>query len=420
MGQLFDLLDKGVTPYHAVNLLKDFLEQKEFNKLNPFSVDEIEKGKYYYSPYPSMLVAFTVGECIESIRMGVAHTDFPMFRLKPNPSIASKGYVKINVEPYGGLIKETWFDRPLSLAGKVMLRGNDAFSPKEELIDLAKPIAIIPSLAPHLSDKGDRKSIDTQKEMLPIIASIEEQLSDGDYLVNEIAKTLEVDKTEILDYELYLYNTDKAQCVGINDEFLSSPRIDNLASCFALIGGLSETYRKSGINIVALFDNEEVGSRSKQGADSMMLLDLIENIVKKSGYTSSITSLYDRSFLMSVDGAHALHSNYVEKYDITNEISLGEGIALKISSSQRYLSDTFGMAVIVNLLDDAKIKYQKIVNRSGMPGGQTLGPIVSSYIPVHGVDLGIPMLAMHSAREMASVKDISSLYRLITLYFSYK
>lgn len=417
MEFLLDLLNKGVTPYHAVRVCIEKLKENGFEELSiKQDWNLLPGGKYYISPYASSLFAFVVGkkQPAGNIRMAMAHTDFPMLKVKSNPEMVTEGYCKLNVEPYGGMLKRTWFDRPLGLAGKVILKGADAFSPNVKLLDSEKAILILPSIAPHLQKESDAKEIDMQKEMLPVFAMLTDPFLQKDYFQKYIAEILEVNLEEILDYDLFLYNKDKGEIIGYQEEFISSPRIDNLASAAALVEGLIESDSQMGIRMISLFNHEEVGSRSKEGADSYLQKWMLEKIY--AGLHEQKQSFHEmlaNGFMLSVDGAHGLHPNYAEKSDPTNIVRLGDGVVLKSSATQRYVSDSEAAGVVIALCKEAKIPYQKQVNRSGMPGGQTLGPIASSYLPIYAADVGMPVLAMHSARELAHKKDYEALKNLV-------
>lgn len=413
MDNLFNLLDKGKTQFHLVKECKNILATNGFDELDITTEWDLIPGKkYMVSPYSSMLIAFVYGEHASSLRMAAAHTDFPMLKLKPNPEISKIGYEQANVEPYGGLISSTWFDRPLGLAGKVMVKGDNVFSPKSLLFDSEKPIFTIPNLAPHLK-KEKNAELDLQKELIPLAGTINsDDTSKENFIKDYIANTLSIDSKDILDYDLYLYITDATEYIGINDEFISSPRLDNISSVSAILSSLCTGKIQNCIALGAFFDNEEIGSRSKQGADSLLLRDIIDRILPSK-------SFYANAFNISLDVAHGTHPNYPEKSDITNQITLGQGVVLKTSASQRYVTDSEAGAVITALCNENNIPLKKQVNRSGMAGGQTLGPIMSSYLPIKSVDMGIPMLAMHSARELVHKKDYISLVDMITKYYEY-
>ncbi len=412
MNHLFNLLKSGKTQFHVVKECIDYLSKEGFKMLFLGEDWDIKpNGKYMVSPYSSMLVSFVIGENPKNLRLAAAHTDFPMLKLKPNNEIIKKGYLQANIETYGGLIKETWFDRPLGLAGKVVTKGTDVFSPQVHLYDSQKPLFIIPNLAPHLK-QGKSSDMDIQKEMIPVLGTLGSGLSETtDNLISHVAKSLSIKKEDILDYDLYLYISDETQLIGLNDEFIVSPRIDNISSVSAITKALVDSNINSCIAVGALFDNEEIGSRSKQGADSVILKNILDKL-------SKYIELPSDGFSMSVDVAHGTHPNYIEKSDPTNDIILGNGIVLKTSSTQRYVTDSEAGAVFMGLCNENNIQFQRSVNRSGITGGQTLGPIMSSYLPIKGVDIGIPVLAMHSALETAHKKDYDELEKLLTAYFS--
>lgn len=411
MNKLIDMLKNGKTQFHVVKECVQTFSDNDFKLLDiSDDWDNLGPGKYMVQPFSSMLVAFVIGENAKNLRLAMAHTDFPCLKLKPNPDIKKSGYLMANVEPYGGLITNTWFDRPLGLAGKIVAKGENAFIPKALLYDSEKPLCIIPNLAPHLK-KDKNTDIDVQKELIPLV-SMAEGGSETDKLLRYVANNTDVSYDNILDYDLYLYIYEEPQILGMKDEFLSGARIDNISSVCAITNALIESSIKNSISVGVFFDNEEIGSRSKQGADSTLLRDIIERIVPDKNM------IYE-GFNISCDVAHGLHPNYSEKCDVTNQIILGKGVTLKTSASQRYVTDSEAGAVITALCHEKNIKLQKQVNRSGMAGGQTLGPIVSSYLPIKSVDMGIPMLAMHSARELMHQNDYLELVKLLKEYYSY-
>ncbi len=411
MNNFIDMLAKGKTQFHVVKECVNTLSHKGFKLLN-MSDDwgQLAAGKYMVQPFSSMLVAFVIGDEVTSLRVAMAHTDFPALKLKSNPDMNKSGYLMANVEPYGGLITNTWFDRPLGLAGKLVLKGENVFAPKTVLYDSEKPICLIPNLAPHLK-KDKSGDIDVQKELIPLV-SMAEGDSETDKILRFVAKEAGVDYDNILDYDLYLYVCEAPQVIGMKEEFISAPRIDNISSVCAIANALMGCDTKNSLAVGVFFDNEEIGSRSKQGADSTLLREIIDRIVPDK-------KLIYEGFNISVDVAHGLHPNYSEKSDVTNQIILGKGVALKTSASQRYVTDSEAGAVITALCKEKGIKLQRQVNRSGMAGGQTLGPIASSYLPMKSVDMGIPVLAMHSARELMHKSDYDELVKLLKEYYSY-
>lgn len=415
MEKLMDFLNLGVSSYHVVDKCKERLIQCGFSEIS-FEDDVKDlKGKYFVSPFNSMLFAFTVGDKVESIKIAGGHTDFPSLKIKPAPDIKNKKYLQVNVEPYGGIIKEAWFDRPLGIAGKVMLKGDSVFKPRTVLFDTKRAVCTIAGIAPHLKSANDSKDIDEQKKLLPIIGLLDNEKMDFESLIR---LGLNDSKAEILDYDLYLYIAENAEEIGYKGELLSSPRIDNISSVSALIEAIAKTEVTNQLNIVALFDNEEVGNRSKQGADSILLKSVIDKIMDIKGYSPNyMLEMNKNIFSLSVDVAHALHPNYEEKSDITNDVFIGGGVALKTSASQRYASDSEATAIILALCEKYGIKTQRQVNRSGMRGGSTIGPMLSTYMPVLSIDIGMPILAMHSARELGSTEDYRQLCKLVEVFF---
>lgn len=412
MDILNKFLSEGKTQFHLVNEAKSYLSGYGFELLDMDSAWQLKSGgRYMVAPYSSMLIAFIKGNDSGDIRLAAAHTDFPMLKLKPKPELKRKNYLQANVEPYGGLIASTWFDRPLGLAGKVISKGKDAFNPESVFIDSGKPVFVIPNLAPHLKKDSGAKDIDVQKELIPLTGCSKEDTTD--FLMQYISELAGVNKEDILDYDLYLYVWGSPVTVGINDEFLCAPRIDNISSVSAITEALAQCKNQDNTVIGAFFDNEEIGSRSKQGADSLLLKEIVDRITDNKAY-------FGKAFNISLDVAHATHPNYPEKSDITNDIMLGSGVVLKTSASQRYVTDSEAGAVITALCNENNIKLQKQVNRSGMAGGQTLGPIMSSYLPVKSVDMGLPMLAMHSAGELICRSDYIELKKLLIRYCEYQ
>lgn len=424
MQTCINTITKGVSAFHVVNYVKEELLQTGFQELKLTGNWQLEEEKnYLLSPYPSMLIAVSVGKLNtqSQIRLSVAHTDSPCLKVKANADMPDKEYIRMNVEPYGGLLKHTWFDRPLGMAGKVVLRGADAFHPQVRYVDSKTAIGTIPSLAPHLSRGTETKEIQVQQELIPIIGLAGEEMTAG-HIKEYLETHMNVKRSDILNYDLFLYPTDKPVITGLKNELLQAPRIDNLASVAAMLEAMQKLSgsRHNNLAIAVMFDNEEIGSRSKQGADSVLLQKVLEKLGR--GLQQEPEHWQDmlaEGFLLSMDGAQGHHPNYPDKSDPTNQVYLGKGIVIKTSASQRYLSDSTAAAIVIGLCEQEKIPWQQQVNRSGMPGGQTLGPLVAAYLPMLGVDIGIPMLAMHSANELAACADYQALKQLVTAYYTY-
>lgn len=424
VDKLLEYLKVATSPYHVVEEGMKKLTEAGFHELKMKDRWILTKGgKYFIRPFGTELFAFCVGEEWEdgqSLRIAAAHTDQPGFHIKPSPEMVSGNYLKLDTEVYGGPILNTWMDRPLSIAGKVALRSEDPFVPVTKLVDMKKPVLTIPNLSIHMNREVNKGvELNRQTDMIPLISMFQKEWSKEQYFVTYLAKELDSKPEDILDYDLFLYNTEEGSYVGMEEDFISAPRLDNLTSVLALIHGITEGTRKKGINLIALYDNEEIGSRSKQGADSSLLNMILERIYYGLGVEQRM-GFYegmDESILLSVDVAQAVHPNHPEKYDPNNQPYLNGGIIFKIDSNQRYAYDTEALGVVQQLCDKTGVKCQKFVNRSDVPGGGTLGSILSAWLPIKTVDLGVPLLAMHSAREIMGAEDQEHLDKLIKGFF---
>ncbi|WP_196603231.1 M18 family aminopeptidase [Pectinatus haikarae] len=419
---LLKFIAESASPFHAVAAAAARLDNMGFTELSPTNTWHLKKGgKYYLRIYSSALVAFCINEHpLHSIRAAVAHTDFPCLRIKPQASISKNGYNKLNIEIYGGMILNTWLDRPLSIAGKIVRKGETPFKPHIDLLDFKRPMLTIPNLAIHMNRKiNEGNSLNPQKDMLPLAGMTScDKLSD-DFFLEMLAKKMDCPKKEILSYELTVYPAESGCVCGFDNEFISSPRLDNLTSVRACIKALTESNRPDGINIAALFDNEEVGSRTKQGAGSLLMPQVIERIYKNLGFsTENYFADIAGGFLLSADVAHALHPNNPEKNDPTNLPLLNKGPVIKIAANQSYAGDAEAVGIIKELCCQHDIPYQMFVNRSDMRGGSTLGSILSANMPMRTLDIGIPILAMHSAREIMGINDQPAIEKLIQTFFS--
>lgn len=419
----FSFIKRATTAVQTVDTVKVRLKGEGFKELSLHSLWQLIPGeKYYVSPYPSMIVAFTLGSDgfnFKGIRGITAHTDNPALRIKPNPSIAVEKMVTLNVEKYGGPIFNTWFDRPLSVAGRVALRSEEVLRPKVVHLDFARPILTLPNLAIHMNREVNKGvEIKVQKEMQPLLTSAFEPL-DGDYMVKFISEELKVKKEDILDYDLYVYCAEEGLLVGANEEFISCPRIDDLAMVYAAMEAMIASEHKEGVNMAVFYDNEEIGSMTRQGADSALLSNIMERIGQGMSRTEE---QFDRqmldTFFLSADGAHALHPNYAEKADLTTKPVMNQGITIKLSANKAYASETDTIAAFQQLCDLAGVSYQKFINHSDVVGGATLGPILSKYLPVPVVDIGVPMLAMHSTRELMGKQDFLDAIKVFTTFYS--
>lgn len=420
---LINYIYASPTAFNAVETSKDLLirngfEELQLNKKWQLKVD----GKYFITKNLSSIIAFVINsDSIEDgFRIIGTHSDSPTFRIKPNAEMTVENtYLKLNTESYGGAILSTWFDRPLSIAGRVVLKSENILCPKEEIININRPMCIIPNIAIHMNRSvNEGYKFNKQKDTLPLVGLINETLEKDDFLINEISKELNINKENILDFDLYLYEYEKGSIIGPNEEFISSSRLDNLSMAHASLHGIINATGKNGINISCIFDNEEVGSSTKQGADSNMLINLLERICISLGKDrEEFLSSLDSSFMISADLAHALHPNIIEKHDPTNRPVMGGGPVIKISANQAYTSDAFSSGVYKNICDKCGVKYQQFVNRSDERGGSTIGPISATHIDINSVDVGSPILSMHSIRELGSVDDHYNIYKTFVEFY---
>lgn len=422
--QLFEYLKMGTSAFHVIDHTKKVLTEAGFQELKLKETWNLTKGgKYFCIPFDTTLYAFTVGKNCDfanGIHIGGAHTDFPAMKIKPNPEIFSHGYMQLNTELYGGPILSTFFDRPLSLAGKVVTRGERYDKPVSHLLDFKAPVLYLPNLAIHMNREVNEKGapIDNQKHLLPMLGMVDEALNKDTKFVDLLAEKLGVDAKDILDYDLCIYNLDEPKLVGIKDEFISAPRLDDITSCAALIHGLIDSSNADRVNLVCLFDNEEVGNLSKQGADSTLPAIIIQKIWQAFG-KNSVDCMADISdgLMISVDVAHAYHPNHPALQDITNFPVLNKGFVLKSASNQSYAWDAEILGSLLDLCDREDIPVQRFVKHSNVKGGGTIASVSSSHLPMRTADLGVGLLAMHSSCEMTGIKDQVALAQFAKAFF---
>lgn len=419
---LIDFIEKAPSSYHSVLTAASELEAAGFTELELAAPWNIEAGKsYYINAYGTSLFAFTLGnEPKGRLYMAASHTDYPCFKIKPSPELSEKHYARLNTTSYGSVILNTWMDRPLSVAGKVMTKSDKVFKPQAHIIDIKRPILTIPNLAIHMNREVNKGvELNRQTDMLPLAAMVTEQLEKDDFFIKFLAEETGVKAEDILDFDLTLYAVEKGCITGINEEFISSPRIDNQTSVVSCLKGIiGAGVPEAGINFIACFDNEEIGSATKQGADSVLLKLILDKLYDTLG-VDKMTSrdLILLGFFLSLDVAHAIHPCHSEKADVTNIPLLNGGIAIKADASQKYATDTEAIAAVRQLCEKAGVPYQMFVNRSDVAGGTTLGSINSSQLPMYTIDMGVPMLAMHSARELMGSKDQKAMDDLVTAFF---
>ncbi len=407
--ELLRFIKASPTAYHAVKEIQKLLDDHRFCALQERDHWVLQSGgRYYVTRNDSSILAFTIPmEPATGYRVVSTHTDSPAFKLKDAFDRPSEGYAKLNVEKYGGMICSSWMDRPLSIAGRVLLATEQGF--RTEYLDFSEPMAIIPNVAIHMErNANDGKSYNAQVDMLPLLGI----KNDNESFKNKLAREICADAGEILAHDLYLYVAQDGYVWGEASEMLSAPRLDDLACVY---GGLtafcqSLDQSKDSVSVFAAFDNEEVGSQTLQGAASSFLADTLERIEyflgNADGCHDGKFSRLAGSWMISADNAHAVHPNHPEYADAQNRPVLGGGIVLKFNAQQRYATDAIGAALFKRLAALAGASVQSYANRSDMPGGSTLGNIASTRVPLRTVDIGLPQLAMHSAFESMSCDDL--------------
>ena len=424
--RLLDFLNASPVNFLAAKNIASYLEQAGYRRLDPqMPIGEVQAGdKLYVTKNDSSVYAFHIGRKLLAdvgFRMICAHCDSPTFRIKPNAEMTCEdGIVKLNTEVYGGPIMSTWFDRPLTIAGRVIVRGGDALHPKTLLLHVKRPLLQISNLAIHFNRQvNDGVKLSKQKDMLPILGIVTSELERGNLLMNVICGELAIKPEDILDFDLYLADVTPACTFGVHDEFLSSGRLDDLSMCFAGLEAMIATDTTDSTKVLAIFDNEETGSQTKQGAGSPFLSMMLKRIaLAQSGTEEAWYQAVERAFMISADNAHAWHPNYSEKYDPTNHPVLGGGPVIKFNAAQKYASDAVSAAVFAEICREAGVPCQRFVNHSDVAGGSTLGHILASSIPVKGVDMGNAILAMHSCRETGSTADHIYCVKAFTKFFA--
>ncbi len=397
----------------AVKTLKEILAGRGFREINAAdSIGELKAGdQVFFTKNDSSLYAFRIGRkalADNGFHLICAHCDSPTFRIKPNAEMLCEGGItKLNTEVYGGPIMSTWFDRPLSLAGRVLIKTDDVMQPETRLLHIKRPLLQITNLAIHFNRQvNDGVKLSKQKDMLPLLGIVTDQLESGNMLMNVIAEELGVNIPDILDFDLYLYDIAPACTFGVHDEFISGGRLDDLSMVHAGLMALLATETQDTTQVLAVFDNEETGSQTKQGAGSPFLSTLLQRIVlAQGGNQEDFFRSIEKAFMISADNAHAWHPNYSEKYDPTNHPMLGGGPAIKFNAAQKYASDAASAAVFMGICQKAGVPCQRFVNHSDVAGGSTLGNILAGSLPLRGVDMGNPVLGMHSVRETGSTAD---------------
>ena len=418
-NMMLDFIKKSPSAFHVIENLKCELLENGYTELSEHDSWNIQKGgKYFVIRNGSSIIGFNVPKNDFNLYMICAsHSDSPSFKLKPAFEAEASGlYVKFNVEKYGGMIYSSWLDRPLSIAGRVVVSDSDGI--KSHLVNIDRDLCLIPSLAIHMNrDANNGYVLNPQKDMLPLSGSI----STKGTLLKELASSLKTDADCIIDYDLFLYNRTESKIWGTENEYFSSPRIDDLQCVYASKEAFLKVENSNTMNIISVLDNEEVGSGTKQGAMSTFLTDTLERICESLKITSSeFKQMTANSFVLSADNGHALHPNYPEKNDITSFPTLNGGVLIKYNANQQYTTDAISGAMFKEILKKNNIPYQAYVNRSDIPGGSTLGNLLNRQLSVNTIDIGAPQLSMHSSYETGGIKDTLYLTDAIKTFYSTK
>lgn len=403
--ELFDFIEKSPSAFHAVQTVTDILMENGYTELFLGEKNELSQGgKYFVRKNSSSIIAFRYTENAQGFMISSSHSDSPAFKLKG--SSRSGTYTRLDVEKYGGMMYYTWLDRPLSLAGRVYVKSNGGIACR--LVNFDRTLAVIPSVAIHLNHTvNDGYKFNPAKDMLPLLSSGEASVA------ALIAKELSVSEEDILSYDLFVYNRDKGQITGADGDMLLCPRIDDLASVYASLKAFLAAESNSSVPVLAVFDNEEVGSETKQGAASSFFFDVLSEI----GGEKTL-KMFSSSFMISADNAHAKHPNHPELSDSSEAPVLNGGVVVKKNASQKYTTDAYSSAVLKELAAKCGITLQQYSNRADLAGGTTLGSVSNTKVPVPTADIGLPQLAMHSANETMGASDLSDMVKLLTLFYS--
>ncbi|MBR2188141.1 MAG: M18 family aminopeptidase [Eubacterium sp.] len=413
-------IQESPTAFHVTEGIRRRLLEAGFRELDERKRNWLLEpgGKYFVRRNGSSVISFRLpAGALEAIHLTASHSDAPGFKIKPDPEIESAGCVKLNIEPYGGMLKATWYDRPLTVAGRVLY--DDGGAIRSSLIHIQKDLMIIPSLAIHMNrDANEKTAGNVQTDMLPLFAAGEKQ---GDFLKEAAAAAgLSADETDrILDMDLFLVNRMEPSVWGKQGAFLSGPRLDDLMCCYATFAGFTAAGSSDGILAMhCVFDNEEVGSRTKQGAESTFLPDCLTRIAEALGVSwTQMLSAAAKGLMISADNAHAVHPNHVDKADPVNRPVINGGIVLKSHAGQKYTTDAVSAAHVIRLCRAHGIKMQRFVNRSDQAGGSTLGNIANTQLSMNTADIGLAQLAMHSAYETAGTEDLKSLAEFCRYFY---
>ena len=416
---LFEFLKASPTAFHAVDALCGLLKEQGFAPLQECKAWElVPGGKYYVTRNRSSIIAFTLPkEMPESFHIVASHSDSPTFKIKENAELTVRDkYVQLNTERYGGMIFSTWFDRPLSVAGRVLYKDEKGIHTK--LVNIDRDLLMIPNVAIHMNrEVNNGFKYNAQVDLMPLYGDI---TAKGSFR-KMIAEACGVEEDAIVGNDLYLYNRMPGTVWGANGEFISAPQLDDLECAYASVCALKDLPDQGHVNVCCVFDNEEVGSGTKQGADSTFLSDVLERIASCLGMSSEAYRMaLSASFMLSADNAHAIHPNHPEYADALNQVEMNKGIVIKFNANQKYTTDGVSAAMFHQLCKDADVPVQHFANRSDLPGGSTLGNISGAHVSINTLDIGLAQLAMHSCYETAGVKDLSWMIQGMHAFYASK
>lgn len=420
-SDLLDFIEDSPTPFHVVQNMINILRENGFAELKESDQWSLLPGQnYYVTRNGSSIIAFRTGanDVVKTgVRMVGAHTDSPCLKVKPSPEITQKGYLQLGVEVYGGALFSPWFDRDLSLAGRINYITKYR-QLETALVDFKDPIAVIPSLAIHLDRKvNEERKINPQKELPPVVMQLkEEETKDFRELLKTqlLSENPESSVDEVLDYDLYFYDTQAPAIVGLDEEFICSARLDNLLSCFVGMASLMQSDNKFA-SLLVCNDHEEVGSMSAIGAQGPFLKSVLERL---AGDAQKLSRMIDQSLLISADNAHGVHPNYVDKHDDSHGPILNKGPVIKVNANQRYATNSRTSSLFRHLCNKVEVPVQSFSMRNDMACGSTIGPITATELGVQTLDVGVPQFAMHSVRETAGVKDAFYLFQVLKEYYA--
>ncbi|MDD4781377.1 MAG: M18 family aminopeptidase [Tissierellia bacterium] len=417
---LFDFLEKSPSCYHTIESIKEELNENGFIELLESKKWDLELGnKYYVTRNSSSIIAFAIGDDLKDYSFNIiaSHSDSPTFKIKENFELETNNqYIRLNTEKYGGMIYSTWMDRPLSVAGRVVVINNDKI--ESRLVNIDKDLLLIPNVAIHMNkDANSGMKYNEQVDLLPLFGTYENSKKKFMDIVAEYAHVL---KEDILSSDLFLYSRVRPTIWGSANEFISAGKLDDLQCAFSSLKSFISSSNTKSINVYCCFDNEEVGSGTKQGAASTFLKDTLSRINYNIGKTKEdYLCALSSSYMISADNAHAVHPNHPEFSDPTNRVYMNEGVVIKYNANQKYTTDGISAAIFKNYCNKANVPYQNYTNPSNIPGGSTLGNIASTQVSIKMVDIGIPQLSMHSSYETAGIKDTYYMIKVLEEFYNH-